>query len=172
MLTYGQALMSVIVYLMALQLVALYHYVFYARGQSQTLINRIVHGEASVPPYLFWLGLSSLYAGLFLFLWSVPHYGLFYFMALTILTTALLMVLVCDHCEDVTKLLQQYQFFLAAFLFYIVINIRLYSFEPGASGLLFFARVYYIPTAMLIAGYIYFVLRAVRRKPARQNEGK
>ena len=170
MLTYGQALMLTVVYLMALQLVALYHYVVHGRGRDRTLLRKIAYGEAAVAPYLLWLGLGVLYAVLFLLLWSVPHYGLFYFIALVFLTTALLSVLVCDRCEDLPKLLLHYQFFLAAFLFYLVVNIRLYSFEPDASDFLFFARVYYIPTALLIAGYLYFALRAGGRKPARPSE--
>ncbi|WP_456446785.1 hypothetical protein [Oceanithermus sp.] len=170
MLTYDQALVLVIIYLAVLQLIALYQYVLFRRGHDRPFIRRIVYGETAVAPYLFWLGLGVLYALLFLVLWSVPHYGLFYFLALIFPTTALLMALVCERCADVPKLLQQYQYFLAAFLFYLVANIRLYSFEPGASDFLFFAKVYYIPTALLITGYLYFALRAAGRKPARQSE--
>lgn len=169
MLTYGQALTLTIIYLMVLQLIALYHYILHRRGHDRPLIRRIAYGETAAAPYLLWLGLGVLYAVLFLLLWSVPHYGLLYFTALVFLTTALVTVLVCDRCQDIPALLLHYQYFLAAFLFYLVANIRLYSFEPGAGDFLFFAKVYYIPTALLITGYLYFALRAAPQ-PARRNE--
>jgi len=169
MLTKGLAFTFMIVYLMALQLFALYHYVLHRRGQDRTLLQRIVFGE-SVPPYFLWIGVGALYTGLFLLLWPVPFYGLFYFTTLTFLTTALLMILICNRCENVLTLLKQYQYYIAGFLFYFVINIGLYTSEPKAASILYFARAYYIPVAYLIAGYLYFTLRVVSRKPDRHGE--